>query len=165
LKQIGKRVSVFAHCNNMKKNQGQIMLFIVLIMSAVFLSITVIAGTLMINQLGQVTRIIESTQAIYAADAGIERGLFVVMRCNEDPASGNFNPIMPSNWIDQNGVYILCRGSKKESPSFGPCENSDDIPARFCNNASYKLSFPDPQSLIRATGKAGKSARAFEVQF
>ncbi len=52
------------------------MLLTVTIISASILGATTIAGTLMLYQIRQANDILNSTKAIYAADAGIERGLY-----------------------------------------------------------------------------------------
>jgi len=184
------------HNSKFNNEKGQIMLFTVLVMSAVFLSVTVISGMLMLNQLGQVERIQESAQAIYAADAGIERGLFLAFRCGSKTTNNPFPgqipyeaqneypaPIMPAGWQDLKGLSAICFGASNKyggqlfiGPPLGPCEYAPDsgtsienLPGRFCNAASYSLIFDETQSPpitpIQAVGRAGKSARAFEVNF
>jgi len=153
-----------------KINDGQVMLLTILILSAVFLMTTVIAGLLMVYQLGQVTRIQESAKAIFAADAATERALFNVFRCNHpDPAQA---PVVPnSSWIPS--VTAICLSTQSQTPD--PLE----VP-KFLNGASYKMTiFTDPPCngshdtgahfgdirCIKSTGRAGRSSRAFQVEF
>ena len=55
---------------------GQVMLVTVMALSGMILGATTIAGLLMIYQLRQSTDLVNSTKAIYAADAGIEYELY-----------------------------------------------------------------------------------------
>ena len=58
------------------RNSGQVMLLTVLVVSGTILGATTIAGMLTLNQLRQANNISLSTQALFAADAGIEWELF-----------------------------------------------------------------------------------------
>lgn len=60
----------------MMNNKGQVMLLTVLIISGTVLGATTIAGLLTLNQIRQTTNVINSTQALYAADAGLEWHLY-----------------------------------------------------------------------------------------
>jgi len=132
------------------------MLLTVLVLSAVFLTATVIAGLLMVYQLSQVTAVADSAKAIFAADAAIERGLFKVFRCNDKMypgAGGGGDPLKD-----------FCGKIGKDRPL-------GDLP-KFLNGASYVLTIlpnetvkSDSVTSIRATGNSGKSARAFEIRF
>jgi len=136
----------------------------VLVMSGVFLSATIIAGLLMVYQIAQVTKVIDSAQAVFAADAAIERGLFSVFRCNS-PNTGDH--VQPSGW----DITIFCQHTADQNPAA-------NLP-QFFNDADYQLTIstnpsgqshdpnatPGTVSVIRATGRAGRSARAFEVSF
>lgn len=140
------------------------MLLTVLVLAAVFLSVTVIAGLLMVYQLSQVTRIVDSAEAIFAADAALERGLFQVFRCNvafgSSVTGGPFGPLSNhpnyAEMCDQGNMSIW-------------------LPP-FYNEASYKMEIftgnnvswgatPLTVTSIKATGRSGKSARAFEIGF
>ena len=148
-----------------KNRSGQVMLLTVLVMSAVFLSATVIAGLLMVYQLGQVTKVVDSAEAIFAADAATERALFAVFRCN-DP----IGQIVPFGW---GNINTFCNSAANREPLPPP-----PIPA-FLNDASYQLTIEEicdsgnhisgatlsTVKCIKATGRSGKSARAFEVEF
>lgn len=57
-------------------SSGQVMLVTVLAMSGTLLGATAIAGYLMLNQIRQTTDVVNSTKAIFAADAGLEWRLY-----------------------------------------------------------------------------------------
>ena len=150
------------------------MLLTVLVLAAVFLSATVIAGLLMVYQLNQITNVVDSTRAIYAADAGVERALFQIFRCNSEFGSGAvLNPFPPPPAGPFPPLKLL--------PLYGlfcdPANIAQWLPT-FSNGASVKLEIFDQnancQTLnyestsadicsIRTTGRSGKSARSFEV--
>jgi len=156
---------------NPKLEKGQVMLLTVLFLAAVFLSATVIAGILMANQLSRVTRIADSARAIFAADTAVERALFRIFRCNNLDASGNRSPIAPPGWDTGQTFISFCNLLVNQDPAVPP-------KIAFTNGASYQLSiFDDLQcrnhnpdthagnfSCLKATGRAGKSARAFEIK-
>src|SRR3989338_8111628 len=102
------------------------MLLTMLFLSAGFLSATVIAGFLMVYQLSQVSRIVVSAKAIYAADAAIERHLFKIFRCNQNPP-----PLPPG--IDIKDIKVFSDSAANDMPIAPP-----PIP-EFLNDASYKL--------------------------
>ncbi|MEK7554695.1 MAG: hypothetical protein AAB518_01775 [Patescibacteria group bacterium] len=143
---------------------GQVMLLTVIVMATVFLSVTAIAGTLMVYQLSQVAKVVDSAKSIFAADAGIERGLFAVFRCNPT------TPVFPSAWQAQPPLDIIkiCDSARNQIPT--------GVTPPFVNGATYKMEIrgnagqnqntpPNQVDWIRATGSAGKSARAFEILF
>ena len=141
-----------------KRQQGQVMLLTVLVLSSVFLSATAVAGILVINQLGQVAKVIDSARAVFAADTGIERGLFAVFRCN--PTS----PAFPAGWGAAD-IQRVCDSARAQEPTL-------NVTPPFMNDASYRMvivpnqtSGPNTATFVRATGRAGRSARAFEVSF
>ncbi|MEK7611791.1 MAG: hypothetical protein AAB407_00360 [Patescibacteria group bacterium] len=129
--------------------KGQVMLFSVLVISAVFLSVTVIAGLLVVNQLSQVTRSIDSASAIYAADAAVERGLFYANRC--------INDVKPTGWPED--IKEFCDQIGNQEP-----DTNGGFPPLFLNGATYKLSIVLGES-VKATGRSGRTARAFEARF
>lgn len=59
-----------------RNNSGQVMLVTVLAISGTLLSVTAIAGYLMLNQIRQTTDVVNSTKAVFAADSGLEWRLF-----------------------------------------------------------------------------------------
>jgi hypothetical protein len=58
------------------KNKGQVMLLTVAIIGGLILTASAIAGLLMLYQIRQTTDTINSAKAIFAADTGIEWGLY-----------------------------------------------------------------------------------------
>ncbi len=130
------------------------MLITVLMMSAVFLSATVIAGLLTVYQLGRVGSVADSIRATFAADAGLQRGLFVVFRCNGDEL------FIPDNWDEDSFTNVFCEAAKQEAPG-------GDLPI-FYNDATYKLTIvPEAANAaaleaVKSTGRAGRSTRALK---
>ena len=57
-------------------NRGQIMLITVMVLSSVILGASAIAGLLTLYQIRQSVDVVNSTKAIYAADAGLEWELY-----------------------------------------------------------------------------------------
>ena len=62
----------------LRQGSGQALLIVVVFMGAVMLGISVIAGYLLTQRLRTSVDIMHSTQAIYAADAGIEDQLYEI---------------------------------------------------------------------------------------
>lgn len=60
----------------MNKERGQVMLLTVMLLTGVILSTASLAALLVLYQIRQTTDVIASTQAIFAADAGLECALF-----------------------------------------------------------------------------------------
>jgi hypothetical protein len=153
-----------------KNRNGQIMLFTVLVISALFLSVTAIAGLLMNYQLRQVTNIADAAKAVFAADAATERALFVVFRCNGG------SPVVPGGYpgndLKDSG---FCDALAKQ---FADDQTPPVLP-EFFNNATYKLIIEtdcgsgthvptadiSTADCIKAAGQAGKSTRAFGIFF
>lgn len=168
--------------NKTQKREGQVMLLTVLVLSAVFLSATIIAGLLMVYQLSQVTQVVDSAQAIYAADAAIERALFQIFRCNSDFGSGAvclipgdpstcgpFPPLNnssnPANIFTANAYVPFCTVVSNTIPSLPTFSNGATYQLGILNQSGDdNLSFmSDEVRTIRTTGRAGKSTRSFEV--
>lgn len=59
-----------------KNQKGQALLLIVVMMSGVLFLVTAVAGLLMYYQVEQASDAANSTVAIFAADTGLERGLY-----------------------------------------------------------------------------------------
>jgi hypothetical protein len=133
------------------------MLLTVLVLAGTFISATVVAGLLIVYQLNQITRVTDSARSIFAADAGIERGLFKMFRCNQFP-------IPNTSWGPSSGYSSLCvlLATSPPAPGLEP----------FSNDATYQLDMqpstsatPGTASSLKSVGRAGKSARALEVTF
>jgi len=61
---------------NSKSQKGQVMLLTVMMLTGVILSTTSLVALLVLYQIRQTTDVIASSQAIFAADAGIECALY-----------------------------------------------------------------------------------------
>ncbi|HMB17609.1 MAG TPA: hypothetical protein VKO61_01725 [Candidatus Paceibacterota bacterium] len=62
--------------NKNNYNKGQTIILIVVMMGGILLTATTIAGLLMFYQVQQSNDFSKSTQAVYAADAGLERAIY-----------------------------------------------------------------------------------------
>ncbi|MFH1759100.1 MAG: pilus assembly PilX N-terminal domain-containing protein [Patescibacteria group bacterium] len=67
------------------REQGQVMLLTVLIISGTILGTTTLAGLLMLNQIRQATNVMYSTQAIFAAEAGMEWQFYNLLKDSTYP--------------------------------------------------------------------------------
>jgi len=65
-----------------KKQNGQVMIVVVLALGAVMIGANIVGGVLINSQIRQSTNIIDSTKAIYAADAAIEAGYYQFLKGN-----------------------------------------------------------------------------------
>jgi len=117
--------------------RAQAMLMSIVSISMVFVGATIIAGVLQVFQIRQSSDFANSTKAIYAADAGLEWGLYQMIKRSGlpvDPA-----PIL------SNGATIdaVCR----------------DVAGTVldCTDAAV--------SSISATGKSARSSRALQASF
>lgn len=108
------------------------MLLTVMLLSGAILGATSLAGLLVLFQLRQTSDIKASTQAIIAADAGIECAYMVRFEGGID--------------------------SEPDASSYSSCTGT------FENGARYEVVSEDGKR-IKSVGKAGRSARAFEIRF
>jgi len=118
-------------------NSGQAMLITVLTIGAVLLGATSIAGLLMVYQLRQNSDFANSAKAIFAADAGLEWGLYA-----SGPMVGQPLPSLPT----------FANGASVEVTCYDGVGNALD-----CNSDSVRR--------IRAVGKSARSSRALEANF
>ncbi len=87
----------------MRKDSGQTLLLTVLIIAGVIMMVASISGLIMSYAIRQVTNAQASTQAIFAADAGIECVLYYHF-CNNSvggsscPAVDCSNPVISNPW-------------------------------------------------------------------
>jgi len=107
------------------KQNGQTMILTVMLLTSAILSATAISALLVLFQLRQVSDIKASTQAIFAADAGVECVLY------EKVVGGE---------------------------NYSNCEVTLD------NGASYVVT-DDGADNFKSVGRAGRTARAFEIGF
>lgn len=78
----------------MKKQKGQVMLITVVMISSAILTASSLAGLLILFQLRQASDIAASTEAIFAADSGIECVLFNNFRTTASPRDcGEITPV------------------------------------------------------------------------
>lgn len=112
----------------MNKENGQmILLAVIIISSAVFIS-SAIGGYLMINKIKSVSKIVDLTKAIYAADAGIECELYntfveavdpnKMINCQELDFSDNLTSVKTSTSTDSNGIINQIRSTGHSNKSF-----------------------------------------------
>ncbi len=117
---------------------GQVMLITSLVLASTLLASTTIAGLLMLYQLRQGSDVVNSTKAIFAADAGLEWRLYRFFK------------------IDNRSCCLS--GEQCREPEF----TNDAKVLTSC------VSNPDDAGqavVIRSTGLANKNARAFEFNF
>lgn len=118
------------------KRQGQAMLLAVLTLGATMLAVTTIAGLLMVYQIRQVTDFGSSAQAVFAADAGAEWGLYSF-----------FQQVSVEQPTFSNGAVLLPVS----------CYDASDMPTPSCmaTSSAYAIS----------KGSAGNTKRAFLAMF
>lgn len=126
---------------NFQTNKGQVMLLTVLLTGGVLLAATAVAGLMMIYQIRQTTAMIDSVQAIFAADAALEWSLFcrVVWTIQKE------NGMAPDIFSD-----FSCPYSNPTQPDMS-------------NGASAVISVINEG--IRVVGTSHQSSRAFEMTF
>jgi len=109
----------------MKHRKGQVMLLTVLIISGAVLGATTIAGLLMVHQIRQTTNVIDSLQAVYAADTGLEWKLYQSfidsgqLPPNLDRADFIAEETSTGGQLEYRAVG--CAGAELENPSPGRC--------------------------------------------
>jgi hypothetical protein len=141
------------------QRRGQTLLITILFLAAAFISVTVISGMLMVNQMNQGAKITDSAKAIFAADAAMERGFFWVFRCKND-----VNP--------NSSVCINARSNEQPANEPGIFHNGAAYRLVIDHKNNTKCDTHDPDgadssnvACITATGRSGRVARAFEARF
>jgi len=131
------------------------MVLAVIVIGGTFMAAVTIAGLLMVYQLRAASNAASSARAIYAADAGIEWGLYQFFRPGET------------------GVLDLSSGG---GPFTNGAKMAENSPACY-NKAQLTASCPgdplpckldcsdDTVDLMRSVGVAGTANRAFELSF
>jgi len=108
-----------------KKEKGQAMMLTVLVISGTTLGATTIAGLLMLYQLRQATSVTYSSQALFAADAGLEWELFKLF--NPDAAADHQAPEMTNGSTFESAIVegenilvksVGCAGQKNVCRAF-----------------------------------------------
>jgi len=116
-------------------NSGQTMILTVMMLTGAILSATAISALLVLFQLRQASDIKASTQAIFAADSGVE--CIFYEKVIVEPVTGV-------------GDYASCRVRD---------------PDAFENGASYIVTWDESFTTFKSIGTSGRTARAFEVSF
>ncbi|KKW45497.1 MAG: hypothetical protein A3A43_00770 [Candidatus Liptonbacteria bacterium RIFCSPLOWO2_01_FULL_56_20] len=112
------------------------MILAVLALGGAILGATTIAGLLMVYEVRQASDLNNSAKAVFAADAGIEWGLYQFF----NPSSTNPRPTFGNN-----------------ATSTTSCYDAGDALLPDCRDEAV--------STIRARGSAGNVSRAFELTF
>jgi hypothetical protein len=138
-----------ARLNFVKQNLGgQVMILTTLAIGGALLGATAIAGLLMVYQIRQMTDLRNSTQAIMAADSGVEWGFFQFFHPSSPPISTNPNLDPNSGFYVYlpNGAYAVvnCYGFDINDPS-----NREPLLPN-CSNASSIVSVADAAGASRA---------------
>lgn len=117
----------------LNSRKGQVMLLSVLTLGAVMLGATAISGFLVLYQIRMSSNYADSATAIFAADAGIEWGIYEFTKPTSTPPSVTFN----------NGAHfdVICKDGTGAAVQ--------------CTNAST--------TLIRSTGYFRSATRVFEL--
>lgn len=115
------------------------MLLTVLILSGVILAATTIAGLLMLYQIRQSSDIANSTKAIYAADSGIERALYNLIKNDQ---------------CEPEIIEVLANGAVFKAS----CRQIEYNPPPDCKTAGSET------VLIQSRGETRKNYRAFSTE-
>ncbi len=113
--------------------EGQVMILSIITLGAIMLGATAVSGFLVIYQLRMSSDAASSAKAIFAADAGIEWGIYQFSK----PSSTVAAPVLSNRTS-----FVLA------------CYNSSSIQVS-CANSSV--------STIRSSGRSGTVHRAFEL--
>ncbi len=127
------------------RRDGQVLLITVLALGATILGATTIAGLLLVYQIRQATDLSNSGRAVYAADSGIEWGLY------------NYYFSHFSTFRHPNKKMIAEPTLTNQTTFEMVCYNGSAVPANktACSNEDV--------TAIRAVGKSGNASRSFEV--
>ncbi|MBI5220825.1 MAG: hypothetical protein HY978_03245 [Candidatus Liptonbacteria bacterium] len=127
--------------------RGQVMILTTLTLGGVLLGATTIAGLLMVYQIRQTNDMANSAKAVFAADSGIEWGLYSYI-CDPllDVPCQSPAPPLPAFTNGDTGVTVKCYDQGNN-----PGVEID------CSNAST--------TLIRSSGRSSRSIRVLEATF
>ena len=129
--QLKKNLSGF---DKLTTRKGQVMILSIITLGAIMFGATAVSGFLVIYQLRTSSDAADSAKAIFAADAGIEWGIYQFSK----PASAAPAPV----FSNRASFVLACYDS---SSSQVPCTASSSV------------------SVIRSSGRSGMSHRAFEL--
>jgi hypothetical protein len=119
------------------------MILAVLAIGGTLIAATTIAGLLMVYQIRQATDLEKSARAIFAADAGIEWGLYQFFQ-------GGTGPFPPTGPVFTNGAAV-------STTCFDAITDPASPPVELLTCSDLLT------TLIRGTGVSGEASRAFEL--
>jgi hypothetical protein len=123
--------------------RGQVMILTVLALGGTLLGATTVAGLLTLYQIRNSTDLANSARAIFAADAGIEWGLYNFSCSAEEDRSRNCPAQELGEFSNGATVQVIC---------------GDDLGNEVaCNDPGV--------ASLKSVGSAGGSSRAFEASF
>jgi len=128
----------------MRSRSGQVMILTILALGGTLLGATTVAGLLTLYQIRNSTDLANSAKAIFAADTGMEWGLYNFICAN----GGDQQPcpaaaLGPDTFANGSKVDVTCLDS-----------NGDTLD---CTDAKV--------TSLRSVGTAGGSSRAFQTSF
>lgn len=124
----------------LRQNSGQVMLITVLALSGALLGATTISGLLMLYQIRQTADVVNSTKAIFAADAGLEWRLYKFFKTDSQTC--------------------------KDCPDGGQCPQPTFANnASFQSTCQEQIFGAEQNITLRSVGKAFKNSRALELVF
>lgn len=131
-----------------RSRSAQVMIITVLTLGGTLLGATTIAGLLMLYQIRQATDLKNSAQAIFAADTGIEWGLYRFFQCNgnSSPPSACDNSPPPQTFDNKATFELVCT------------ENPDGTTGWEKETCETRTNTPH---LIKSIGQAAATSRAF----
>ena len=104
----------------MGKTNGQVMLLTVLVLGGVILGSSAIAGYLMVVKLRQATNVVNSTKAVFAADAGMECELYKYNFSDPiNPRNINCSALEFDGNVDVNTQFLNAAYVKSAGNAFG----------------------------------------------
>ncbi|MCR4261076.1 MAG: hypothetical protein NUV96_01985 [Candidatus Colwellbacteria bacterium] len=132
-----------------EKEKGQLMLLSVLLITSAVLAATTVASLLILFQLRQAADAKSSAQAVFAADAGVERALYE--RYRENSCGGaDFTILSREDAEELDDEFFISNQPQYGSPDVG-----------------YVVAFSgvcdDPALLVQSAGISDRSSRAFRI--
>ncbi|MDE2144948.1 MAG: hypothetical protein KGJ01_03215 [Patescibacteria group bacterium] len=139
----------------MRKDSGQTLLLTVLIIAGVIMMVASISGLIMSYAIRQVTNAQASTQAIFAADAGIECVLYYHF-CNNSVGGSSCPAVDCSNPVISNPWSLNCG---PDSTRYRQSTNAPYLYTIQCANSS-----PNYQTWVSiGQDSAGTTARSLQI--
>ncbi len=127
------------------------MILTILALGGTILAGTTIAGLLVVYQIRQTTDLANSAKAIFAADSGIEWGLYQYFQCSQSSPPPECNSANPTSHVNP--------------PVFSNGANVT-VTITCYDQANNQVLCTDPTVFsIRSLGKSGAVSRALEQTF